>query len=215
MTSTLENLIAILRRRLKDQEFDEDSCKEYINDSQNEILMDTKWPFLERIDVYDTTPDGIISLPFDWEQTINLFAKSDHFTRPLRYVKAEDFFADGHAPRFNVYCVFGRELYYRLPERTEEDNDYNELYRIKHLYMAKPRKLKKASDKPILPDEFEEALVLGALSRAERERDNFDYAQIYKNQQDELLTNLKLRYGTGQLNMANRSSLNWHQPYDY
>ena len=71
------------------------------------------------------------------------------------------------------------------------------------------------SDKPILPDEFEEALVLGALSRAERERDNFDYAQIYKNQQDELLTNLKLRYGPGQLNMANRSSLNWHQPYEY
>ena len=63
MTSTLENLIAILRRRLKDQEFDEDSCKEYINDSQHEILMDGKWPFLERIDVYDTTPDGIISLP--------------------------------------------------------------------------------------------------------------------------------------------------------
>lgn len=215
MTSTLENLITILRRRLKDQEFDGDSLKEYINNSQDEILMDTKWPFLERIDIYDTTPDGIISLPFDWEQTINLFAKSDHFTRPLKYVKAEDFFADGHSPRFYVYCVFGRELYYRVPDPRDDEAGFGELYRIKHFYMAKPRRLKKMSDKPVLPDEFEEALVLGALARAERERDNFDYAQIYENQKDALLTNLKLRYGTGQLNMANRSNLNWHQPYDY
>jgi hypothetical protein len=215
MTSTLENLIAILRRRLKDEEFDDNSLTEYLNDSQNEILMDTKWPFLEMIDVYDADETGTINLPWNYEATINIFAKSNHFTRPLRYMKFEDFFSDANAGKFWVYCVFGRELYYRLPEIKETDADYGELYRIKHFYMARPKKLVKSSDRPTLPDEFEEVLILGALARAERERDNFDYAQIFMNQREELLTNLKLRYGTGQLNMANRSNLNWHQNFDY
>lgn len=215
MTSTLENLIAILRRRLKDQEFDEDSLTEYLNNSQTEIMTETKWPFLEMIDVYDADETGTINLPWNYEATINIFAKSNHFTRPLKYIKFEDFFSSASAGRFWVYCVFGRELYYRLPEIQENDPDYGELYRIKHFYIARPKKLIKPSDKPTLPDEFEEVLVLGALARAERERDNFDYAQIFMNQRDELLTNLKLRYGTGQLNMANRANVNWHQNYDF
>lgn len=215
MKLTLDNLVSILRRRLKDQEFDEDSLKEYLNNSQTEILTETKWPFLEMVDIYDADNTGTISLPFNYEATIKIFATSDHFTRPLKYMKFEDFFSSATAGRFYVYCVFGRELYYRLPEITENDDDYGELYRIKHFYMAAPKPLVKSTDRPTLPDEFEEALILGALARAEQERDNFDYAQIYRNQQENLLTNLKLRYGTGQLNMDNRANIKWHQFSDY
>ena len=52
-----------------------------------------------------------------------------------------------------------------------------------------------------------EALVLGALARAEEIRDNFDYAQLYRNQQDQILTNMKLRLGPGNLTAENRAKL--------
>ena len=55
-----------------------------------------------------------------------------------------------------------------------------------------------------------EALILGALARAEEVRDNYDYAQLYRNQQDQILTNMKLRYGPGNLSVKNVARLPYH-----
>jgi hypothetical protein len=52
-----------------------------------------------------------------------------------------------------------------------------------------------------------EALILGALARAEEVRDNYDYAQLFRNQQDQLLTNMKVRLGPGALTAKNRARL--------
>jgi hypothetical protein len=52
-----------------------------------------------------------------------------------------------------------------------------------------------------------EALILGALARAEQVRDNFDFAQIYENKQDQILTNMKVRCSTGNLTAENRARL--------
>ena len=63
------------------------------------------------------------------------------------------------------------------------------------------------TDKPLIPYEFGEILVLGALARCERRRDNFDYAGVYEAKMDELVTNMKLRYCPRQLANENRAKL--------
>jgi hypothetical protein len=51
------------------------------------------------------------------------------------------------------------------------------------------------------------------MARAEEVRDNFDYSQLYRNQQDQILTNMKLRYGPGNLSAKNRAELPYFGGY--
>jgi hypothetical protein len=67
--------------------------------------------------------------------------------------------------------------------------------------------LAQPTDKPVIPYEYGEALLLGALARAEQLRDNFDYAQIYENKKEELITNMKERYCPRQQEGENRAKL--------
>lgn len=209
MAYTLENLVQTLRRRLKDQEFDADSLTEYLNAAQNEILGECKFPFMEHLDVYDAEPKGIVDLPFDYQATIELLAKDDKkFTSKMEYLPAQDFLATDREKRYFVWTVIGREIHYILPKDTDEECRF---WTLKHLYLGRPRQMRKNTDKATIPDDFIEALVLGALARAEQERDNFDYAQFYKNQQEDLVTSMKLRYGPKNQNMDNRARLAWRQ----
>ena len=80
-------------------------------------------------------------------------------------------------------------------------------YEVTLYYLAKPLPLSESTDIPVIPYEFGEILVMGALARAERLRDNFDYAAIYENKYDELVTNMKLRYCPRQLTGENRAKL--------
>lgn len=200
--TTLADLTATLKRRLKDQEFDEELLKDFVNEAQQEIVGGNKYPFLERMDgPFATTDQGELSLPPDWQSTIRLFAKDrKDQIHTLRYIRADEFF-DEARPTFYVWCVFGNNLFYRIPKA--DDNNWCEVF---HLYLAKPRPLKKSTDKPVLPDEYMEALILGVMARAEEYRDNFDYAQLYRNRQDELLTNMSLRYGPKNQTFANRAT---------
>jgi hypothetical protein len=119
---------------------------------------------------------------------------------------AKDFMSmDKHSGVKNYYyTVFAGQVFYSLPELGENDDDY---YELTLYYLAKPVAMTQDTDVPIIPAEFGEILVLGAQVRAERKRDNFDYAAIYKNDYDELVTNMKLRYCPRQLEGENRAKL--------
>ena len=93
-----------------------------------------------------------------------------------------------------------------MSDETDDDGD-EKFYRIMLYYLAKPLPLVNSEDVPIIPYEFGEILVMGALARAERLRDNFDYAAIYENKYDELVTNMKLRYCPRQISNENRAKL--------
>lgn len=199
---TLETLINILRKRLQDEEFDGDTLTIFLNDAQNEILGDGKYPFMQRIDTYEADFEGAIDLLPCYAGTFFIYAnKEDQPRQELKYISPEEFFKNTEAHTF-VYTTFANQLHYRIAH-----DDDNTGYTITHLYMAKPMRLVKNTDKTIIPNEYVEALVLGALARAEEIRDNFDFAQIYRNQQDQLLTNMKLRYGPGNLSFKNRAKL--------
>lgn len=205
MDYTLENLINILRRRLQDEEYDSDTLTIFLNDSMNEILGEAKYPFMQRIDKYIAEPAGEISLPFAYAGTFYLYAKRCKEPRQeIGFISPEEFF-NNTKQHFFKYTTFANTLFYRLNHGCK----YEE-YEITHLYLENPRPLKNPTDRPQIPPQYMEALILGALARAEEVRDNFDYAQLFRNQQDQLLTNMKLRFGPGNLTAQNRAKLPYH-----
>lgn len=202
MDYTLENLIEVLRKRLQDEEFDSDLLTIFLNESMNEILGEDKYPFMQRIDNYTADACGEINLPPAYAGTFYIYARKDNEPRQeLVYIEPELFFRDTRKHTF-VYTTFANTLFYRLREDTD-----NEGFDITHLYLENPMPLKKNTDRPPIPPQFMEGLVLGALARAEQMRDNFDFAQIYENKQDQILTNMKVRLSNGNLTAENRARL--------
>ena len=211
MNYTLGNLKDILRRRLQDQEFDDTTLTMFINEAQSEILGEDKYPFMQRIDEYIADDKGEISLPPGYAGTFYIFAKKPKQPRrDLRYVAPKDFFEKEKTPTM-VYTTYANTLFYRIYKADDTEFDG---FKITHLYLEDPLPLVNDTDISPIPPQYIEALVLGALYRAEQYRDNFDYAQIYQNQQDQILTNMKLRFGPGNLSAGNRAELPFFGGYD-
>lgn len=210
MDYTLEALKNILRKRLQDEEFDGDTLTMFLNQSLNEILGEDKYPFMQRIDEYVADASGEINLPIGYGGTFYLYAKRPHQEREeLTFISPEEFF-DKTKSHFMVYTTYANTLFYRL--RKDNECPYED-YEITHLYLENPRPLVNDGDITPIPPQYIEALILGALYRAEQLRDNFDYAQIYQNQQDQILTNMKLRYGPGNLTAQNTAKLPYFGGY--
>ena len=202
MDYTLENLIEILRKRLQDEEFDSTLLTIFLNESMNEILGEDKYPFMQRIVKYTGENHGEEVLTPDYAGTFYIYAKQGKEPRQeLQYIAPEIFFENTKRHTF-VYTTFANTLFYRLREDPEDKG-----FDVTHLYLANPRPLVKLTDRPPIPPQFMEALVLGAMARAEQIRDNFDFAQIYENKQDQILTNMKVRLSNGNLTAENRARL--------
>lgn len=205
---TLQKVESILRTRLQDDEYDEYALRIFINDSLHEILGEDKYPFMQRIDNYTADENGEVNLPPFYGGTFYIYAKKDgQPRRELNYISPEEFFNNTKEHQM-VYTVFANTLFYRIFKDTDNNG-----FEITHLYLANPGTVENSQDLVIFPPQYIEALILGALARAEQRRDNFDYAQIYRNEQDQILTNMKLRYGPGNLTAQNRAKLPYFGGY--
>ena len=127
---------------------------------------------------------------------------------PLKYLAPEKYFAAYEGQKVYRYTQIGNTIHFYLPKDYECDEDDlvpDEFYTIKLYYEAKPVKLVNSTDVPLIPAEYGEILVLGALVRAERRRGNYDFAQIFDNHKAELITNMAMRYGPRNLDLGNRA----------
>lgn len=212
MNYTLDKLISVLRKRLQDDEFSKELLTQFLNDSQNEILGEDKYPFMQRIDTYIAEKGGTIDLPLGYASTFFLFANKDGQPRfKLKYISPQDFFFNTDAHTL-CWTKFANKIFYRI----YEDKESNEPgFTITHLYLIEPKPMVEDDDMPMIPSQYVEALILGALSRAEETRDNFDYAIIYQNKQDVLLTNMKLRYGPNNVTASNTARLPFYGGSNY
>lgn len=209
MDYTLEKLKGILKKRLQDEEFNGDLLAQFLNDSLNEILGEDKYPFMQRIDSYVADPSGEVNLPLGYAGTFHIFANKEGLPREeLRFISPEAFF-DNTDRHTMVWTTFANSLFYRIYADPQDEG-----FTIEHLYLINPLPLVKDSDITPLPPQYIEALILGAMARAEEVRDNFDYAQIYRNQQDQLLTNMKLRLGPGNLSADSTARLHFGGDYN-
>ena len=215
----LGGLIARIKTKLDDQEFPDETITQFLNDAYFDVLGDEEYQFLEKIYKASTQGSDILPLPSNFQSLFTLVAKGDQGLMPLEYMPKEDFFAlakDDSRKNYK-YTIFGNQLFYGLPniENDKTPTGEDKFYELSLYYLAKPRAMVLETDKPRIPAEFGERLVLGALVRCEQRRDNFAYAGIYEAKMDELVTNMKLRYCPRQLTNANRAKLpvivrNWN-----
>ena len=204
---TFSNLVKRVKTRLNDEEFSDDVIKEFLNEAQFEILGEDKHTFLEKVDEFDISSpsETELDLPRDYQSTFIIFVVGkDGSKNQLDYVPYEEFF-DSSIP--NRYTIFSNKILYKLVDNSGNPKCWKNSITIQHLYLAKPTEMVEDDDEPVLPYEYSEALIYLALSRAERLRDNFDYAQIYENKAETIITNLKTRYGMRQMKLKNRARL--------
>ena len=207
----LGGLIARIKEKLDDQEFPDETITQFLNDAYFDIVGDEEYQFLEQIYCATTQGSDILPLPRNFQSLFTLTAKNERGIFPLGYMSKEEFFAldkdDGQ--KSYKYTIFGNQLFYSLPniENDKTPTGEDKFYELSLFYLAKPLPMSSSSDVPLIPYEFGETLVLGALARCERRRDNFDYAGVYENKLDELITNMKLRYCPRQLANENRAKL--------
>lgn len=207
----LSGLINRIKVRLDDEEYPDTTITQFLNDALFDMLGDAHYQFLEKIYAATTQAPGILPLPRDFQTLITMTAKIGKNVWPFEYMDYKEFLnRDKHDGTKNYrFTIFGGKLLYNVPDIEDElDEDGDErFYEINLYYLAKPLPLVQPTDVPIIPYEFGEALVMGAMARAERLRDNFDYAAIYENKYDELVTNMKLRYCPRQASGENRATL--------
>lgn len=207
----LSGLTDRIKARLKDAQYSDADIQQFINDAYFDILGDTAYQFLEKKYRSSSQDGGQLLLPLDFQTVKHFTAKLKHSIHPVKYIPSDDFF---NVTRYSgvknyTYTIFGNELFYSLPdiEDVKDDDGEEMFYTLDLYYLAKPKMLVNPTDKPVIPYEYGEALLLGALARAEQLRDNFDYAQIYENKKEELITNMKERYCPRQQEGENRAKL--------
>lgn len=207
----LSGLTDRIKARLKDAQYSDTDIQQFINDAYFEILGDTHYQFLEKKWRTTTQFSGVVPLPCDYQTLIHFTAKSSKTKQPLTYISSGEYFDhDKHGSLNNYkFTVYGNEVLYSVPnieDETDEDGD-EDFYTLSLYYLAKPKMLVQPTDVPVIPYEYGEAIVLGALARAEQLRDNFDYAQIYENKKEDLVLSMKERYCPRQLEGDNRAQL--------
>lgn len=207
----LSGLISRIKVRLDDEEYPDETIRQFLNDALFDALGEAHYQFLEKIYTATTQTPGVLPLPRDYQTLVTMTAKIDNNVWPFEYMDYKDFLnrEKGSGTKNYRFTVYGGQVFYDVPDvSTEIDEDGDErFYEITLYYLAKPLPLADDTDVPIIPYEFGEILVMGALARAERLRDNFDYSAIYENKYDELVTNMKLRYCPRQASYENRAKL--------
>lgn len=204
----LSTLVADVKDELQDESYDDNRIIRYINQTYLETFGEVPYSFFEKTYKYETIDSGELEVPKDFQSMIRLVVEKGGMKWPLKYAKPQDYFAEYEGMKVYQYTIIGNTIHFHLPEvdcATIDDNDPDNYYTMKIYYLAKPVRLTNPTDRPLLPEEYSEILILGAVARAERRRGNYDFAQIYDNRKAELLTNMAMRYGPRQLNGENRA----------
>jgi len=203
----LSTLVADVKDELQDESYSDERIKRYINDAYKEIFGEVPYSFFEKTYEYETIDSGELEAPKDFQTIERLVVEKDKMKMPLKYVAPREYFAEFGGMKTYTYTVIGNVVHYHLPEvNCDEinDTDPDDYYTLKMIYIAKPAKLVNPTDIPLIPSEYGEVLVLGAVAKAERRRGNYDFAQIYDNRKAELLTNMAMRYGPRNFDGGNR-----------
>lgn len=204
----LGTLVSDIKDELQDESYDENRIIRYINQAYFETFGEVPYSFFEKTYKYETIDHGILQVPNDFQSVIRLVVEKERMKMPLRYLDPRKYYAAIEGQKVYRYTLIGNEIHFYLPDDYQCNGDNttpDNFYTVKLYYEAKPVALANPTDVPLIPSEYGEILVLGALERAERRRGNYDFAQIYENRKNELITNMSLRYGPRQLEGENRA----------
>lgn len=187
---TCKLLVDEVKKRINDQEYSDGTIVSFLNSAQLEILGEERYPFLEKIHIYDSIGEGEMALPLDYQSVFQILLNG----RPLEYIPYESYIKQSTAGQYTIYG--NNRLFFRSFSEAPAT--------LRLFYLAKPY-IMELDDEPLVPYEFMEALILGALWRVEENRDNFDFAAMYRQHQDELVLSMKKRYLMRHQGIRNRA----------
>jgi hypothetical protein len=105
-----------------------------------------------------------------WEQLFDLYPAPENLTT----------YSQPH-----YWTEYANQIYFNCPADLA--------YTLKQFYQKTPTELSADSDIPELPQNFREAIVLGAAYRCEEERDNYDIAAVVQNRFNDRVSDLIMR----------------------
>lgn len=190
--------LADLRKRvmidkLDDEDYEPEIIDNFLNDAQRDIFNQFELPFMEKIFIGDV-PAGasIIKLPDDVSR-VEMHAMTgvqNFFQMKLEYRDFFMRFADAmnntpHAP--NYWTEYAGNILLDAPTDKE--------YKLYTYYYKTPNTMAQDTDKPDIPEEFTELLILGALRRVHDRNEDMDLSTQVENQYQAQLQEMVTRFG--------------------
>lgn len=202
MAYNLLDLTTNVQDDLHDSSFSSTRIRRYLNHGQRVVFGTHDFKFCEKkANDSLTTADTTLTLPADHENTIKLvlFDPADdqqwyQFDED-NYLNPRDFFEiypkasayDNNVP--HQWTEYGGVLYFDVPVNKDYD------YTIWYYRTATP--MSADSDVPDVPETFRELLEMWACYRGEKYRGNHDIAATYKQEFEDELENMAIKFSPG------------------
>lgn len=198
MSYNLLDLRARVRTKIKDSSYVAATIDGYINDAIVEIADLYPWVYFQKVVSGALTVDEhTYEQQPDHQTTTKLILLHPTITTThwdvTRYRKPwEEFFDTWPAPdtldssQPLYWTEYGNQIYFNCPADLA--------YSIRQFYQKIPTELSADADIPELPQNFREAIVLGASYRCEEERDNYDIAAVLQNRFGDRTSDLIMRF---------------------
>ncbi len=196
MAYTVADLQSSVQDDLHDPSFNATRILRYLNNAQNHIFNTHMFKFCERAvvgsltigaDNYAQQSDHQTTIGGSLSDGTNVVLQLDGST----YMPHRQFFDLFPAPtmsngRPSRWTEFGNQLYFDRPVEAA--------YTLRQRYFRMPAQLTAAGDVPTVPESFRELLEQYVMCRAEKYRGNHDFAATYKQEFEDGLESMVLRF---------------------
>jgi hypothetical protein len=198
MAYNLLDLRSRVRTKIKDSSYSAATIDGYINDAICEIADLYPWVYFQKlISGALTVGEHTYEQQADHQTTAKLIllhpTTSTSYWDITKYRKPwEEFFdvypvPDALNNSQPIYWTeYGNQIYFNCPA--------NLAYLLRQYYQKIPTELSTDAGVPELPQNFREAIVLGAAYRCEEERDNYDIAAVVQNRFNDKVSDLIMRF---------------------
>lgn len=211
MAYDLLNLRTAVRNKMQDDEFPDHVLNQFINDANRWICNAKRWRFME------TTFSGTVAsgspsyqLPTDFQAAVSLrLVDPDGVARYIDYADYAQFDQDYPDPTATpnatprTWYIFGKTLsLFPAPDTS---------YTMEIRYLKSPTEMTTDTQKPDVPEEFQELVVLAAFKRAAQRSDNYDIGQVIDQEIAELMDLMESRLQTRQIGQLSRMRTGWRR----
>lgn len=199
MAYNLLDLRSRVRTKIKDSSYSAATIDGYINDAIAEIADLYPWVYFQKlVSGALTVGEHTYEQQADHQTTSKLVllhpTQATSHWDITKYRKSwEEFFdifpapdtLDNSQPIY--WTEYGNQTYFNCPADLA--------YLLRQYYQKIPTELSADDSIPELPQNFREAIVLGASYRCEEERQNYDIAGVLQNRFNDRVSDLIMRFG--------------------
>lgn len=214
MAYDLGTITTLVQQRIRDTNYSTSEITQYINDTQNDICGEYRLNFMEAYQDYTTVANVAditngAGLPTNFLVAIDLVNITSGAYSGIPYKDIQTLDLLNNSPEGSLTLGSGYPLaWYMYARSAYFYPTQSSAYTVRFRYYKSPTLLSGSSDVPLIPQMFQEILVLGAAYRVMQVKDNYDQAGILQNKYDELLAKLVNQTAVNQVGTSPRQRIN-------